>query len=128
MLSIFNNDIEITMEDNTQLRGNRKIYKSPNLVSDIPTSGCITLYKNYKEHQEHQCSIDYKIENYKIEDNTDKWFQLNQNTDKYVIQLRGYFQEEKEEKEKKSISKKKFILTKVAIQELLIDKNLLLNI
>jgi len=111
MLAVFNNDVKITMEEKTQVRGNRKIYKSPNIETGILIDGAINLYKGYKSEI---FTIKYNVHDRYEE----KWYQLNQPNDKYVIQIKG----------KLSPESNLFILKKVAIQELLAETSLLLNI
>jgi hypothetical protein len=140
MLSIFNDDITITMENETRVRKDRKIYKSPNLLNTLPMSGNIKLYENYKKEI---ASIDYDLTHLLKENKKEKnnWHQLNQNTEKYVIQIRGFFwindaskddsggdDASKDDSGGDDASNYTFNITKIAIQELLNNNDILLNI
>ena len=129
MLSIFNDDIKITMENETNIRKDRKIYKSSNFLNVLPISGNIKLYENYKKEI---ANINYdltyllKEKNYK-----NNWYQLNQNTDKYVIQIKGYFLTDSANNGIEldvAADVGTFNITKIAIQELLNNNDILLNI
>jgi len=133
MLSIFNNDIKITMDDETRVRKDRKIYKSPTLLNEFPLTGNVKLYEKYKKEI---ASIDYDLTYILKKDcKTNNWYQLNQQTDNYVIQIRGYLTDANADSNtdanadaNSKANANKFNITKVAIQELLNNNDLLLNI
>jgi hypothetical protein len=120
MLAIFNDDINITMENETKTRKDRKIYKSSKLSNIFPLIGNVKLYEKYKKEI---ASIDYDLTHLLKEKNKDKtWYQLNHHTDIYVIQIKGYFVSADLDDKLTT-----FNITKVAIQELLNNNDILLN-
>jgi len=105
---INNNEINITMETNTQIRNNREIFKaSPNLKFN--QTGKIIIFENNIEKQ----SINYSID---ISSDESRWYQLNGLSDTYVFQV------------KLQNINDQLILSKIAVQKLLGRKNRLLNI
>jgi len=102
------NDKKIKMDSITKNRGNREIFKI-SIVESIPRSGIIYIYEKNKE----VANINYSIGS----NNTDiRWYQLNQPSDNYVVQIRGH------------IDSDLFIIEKIAIQKIIGEKNILLNI
>ena len=127
MLAIFNDDIKITMANETKVRKDRKIYKSSNLSNTFPLTGNVKLYEKYKKEI---ASIDYDLTSLLKEKNKDKkWYQLNYHTDIYVIQIKGHFTDAStDESTDASTGENTFNITKAAIQELLNNNDILLNI
>lgn len=115
------------MDDETKVRKDRKIYKSPALLNEFPLIGNVKLYEKYKKEI---ASIDYDLTHILKKDcKNNSWYQLNQHTDNYVIQIRGYLEDaNSNEDANEDASANKFNITKVAIQELLNNNDLLLNI
>lgn len=112
MLSIIfnaNDKTKIDMEKKTVFRGNREIFKASvdNLI--ISNNGTITVLKKNKEVS----IIPYKIE---CDNDLPIWKQLNSPVENYVVQLKG------------APNLKGFQVSKIAIQKIIEDKNMLLNI
>ncbi len=113
MLSIIFNQLSpeprIDMDKKTVFRGNREIFKvSTELMID--TIGTLTILFKNKEVG----NISYHIT---CDTNESVWKQLNLPNNDYVVQVKGI-----------AIDSEKFKLSKIAIQKIVEDKNMLLNI
>ena len=103
----FNNGEKIQMEEKTQFRGNREIYKaSSNII--IPLEGAVTIFEGIKE----ACTISYKLN----KENELLWHQLNPPDNLYVVQI------------KINKNADTIMVKKIAIQKIIGEKNILLNI
>lgn len=111
MTSILFNDLEILMKKEMVNRGNRHIHKSNTITNTIPLSGNIKILKKNKQLYE----INYNI-NKDDESSLSKWHQLNPSNDQFVVQIKA------------SYENNNLIVKKVAIQELVGIRDVLLNI
>lgn len=102
---------KITMEEKTQIRNNREIFKLSTKL-EFFQNGEILVYENNKQKE----NIVYSINNIDKNINDAKWYQLNSPCDTYVIQVKLQNIEDQ------------LILLKIAVQKLLGKKNILLNI
>jgi len=113
MISVFFNDVCVAMGAKTKQRGNRQIHKSENMESSlIPLNGDIKIYKDNKKLD----TFTYNIHKNFFTNDENKWYQINSATEQFVVQING------------TLSDDNVLITRVAIQELIGSRDILLSI